>query len=409
MAVRLRPVVVCGGGGCERIAELLLRRNYRSLVAASLQLTNRTIRPICLRAQSSSAASSTSSSSSSVSIVLRRVQLTLSSAQQRSGYSTLSSSPPPPSAAVPSSPSSGHDEIVVERLDGLPVLSVPMPSRHEKCRFVLKPLANTLSDFVAFLKAEDSAVERVTAYAEEGDVIPGRTSVEVLFRRNFYLHINNDSYLVRAPEQPADDLVIADGRVDDLSSVKDTVARLFRAIHSDKIHADQQLHLQARLEEVKVQLEPMEKVRLELHDRAIRRGRVLSWVGLGLMGLQFGFLARLTWWEYSWDIMEPVTYFVTCGTAMAMYAYHVLTIQDYAYPDAHDREVVMAIHRLARKNGALDVVAYNRLRAEKLRLQFDIDRLRHPLQVKLHPPHLPPPTSRPTVESIAANEKNTDV
>lgn len=28
------------------------------------------------------------------------------------------------------------------------------------------------------------------------------------------------------------------------------------------------------------------------------------------MGLQFGFLARLTWWEYSWDLMEPVTYFI---------------------------------------------------------------------------------------------------
>lgn len=45
------------------------------------------------------------------------------------------------------------------------------------------------------------------------------------------------------------------------------------------------------------------------------------------MGVQFGILARLTWWEYSWDIMEPVTYFVTYGTAMATYAYYVLTKQ----------------------------------------------------------------------------------
>ena len=45
------------------------------------------------------------------------------------------------------------------------------------------------------------------------------------------------------------------------------------------------------------------------------------------MALQFGFLARLTWWEYSWDIMEPVTYFVTYGTAMGAYAYYVLTKQ----------------------------------------------------------------------------------
>lgn len=45
------------------------------------------------------------------------------------------------------------------------------------------------------------------------------------------------------------------------------------------------------------------------------------------MAVQFGFLARLTWWEYSWDIMEPVTYFVTYATSMACYAYFVLTRQ----------------------------------------------------------------------------------
>lgn len=43
------------------------------------------------------------------------------------------------------------------------------------------------------------------------------------------------------------------------------------------------------------------------------------------MALQFGFLARLTWWEYSWDIMEPVTYFVTYAGSMLFYAYFVLT------------------------------------------------------------------------------------
>jgi hypothetical protein len=48
---------------------------------------------------------------------------------------------------------------------------------------------------------------------------------------------------------------------------------------------------------------------------------------VGPAGSQFGILARLTWWEYSWDIMEPVTYFITYGTAMAMYAYFVLTRQ----------------------------------------------------------------------------------
>lgn len=60
---------------------------------------------------------------------------------------------------------------------------------------------------------------------------------------------------------------------------------------------------------------------------AEKKSSYLTWVGLGLMSVQFGVLARLTWWEYSWDIMEPVTYFVTYGTAMAAYAYYCLTKQ----------------------------------------------------------------------------------
>jgi len=67
--------------------------------------------------------------------------------------------------------------------------------------------------------------------------------------------------------------------------------------------------------------------KIELARLAEKRTTTLTWVGLGLMSVQFGILARLTWWEYSWDIMEPVTYFVTYGTAMACYAYFVMTKQ----------------------------------------------------------------------------------
>jgi len=46
-----------------------------------------------------------------------------------------------------------------------------------------------------------------------------------------------------------------------------------------------------------------------------------------MMSIQFGALARLTWWEYSWDIMEPVTYFVTYGTTMMWFVYYLVTRQ----------------------------------------------------------------------------------
>ena len=79
------------------------------------------------------------------------------------------------------------------------------------------------------------------------------------------------------------------------------------------------------LEHLQSELAPLEESKIVLDDKAARRTNILVWGGLAYMAVQFGFLARLTWWEYSWDIMEPVTYFVTYGASIAMYAYFVLT------------------------------------------------------------------------------------
>jgi hypothetical protein len=51
----------------------------------------------------------------------------------------------------------------------------------------------------------------------------------------------------------------------------------------------------------------------------------MIWLGLGLMSLQAGILARMTWFEYSWDIVEPISYFVTYSAVIGVYAYFVLT------------------------------------------------------------------------------------
>lgn len=112
-----------------------------------------------------------------------------------------------------------------------------------------------------------------------------------------------------------------------LSSVRNLVGQLYGALNVDEHQLRQEREMLTELEKLQSELAPLEDKREKLNIVACKRTKTLTWVGLGLMSVQFGILARLTWWEYSWDIMEPVTYFVTYGTAMLAYAYFVLTKQ----------------------------------------------------------------------------------
>ena len=69
------------------------------------------------------------------------------------------------------------------------------------------------------------------------------------------------------------------------------------------------------------------QIRAAVEEKARFRIKCLRWGGLVTMCTVVGITGRLTWWEYSWDIMEPVTYFLTYGTSIGMFAYYVLTQQ----------------------------------------------------------------------------------
>lgn len=78
-----------------------------------------------------------------------------------------------------------------------------------------------------------------------------------------------------------------------------------QALHIEEYQAQQEQRLVRELEAMKDDLVPLEESKKILDLQAEKRTNNLTWLGLGLMSVQFGILARLTWWEYSWDIMEP--------------------------------------------------------------------------------------------------------
>ena len=92
------------------------------------------------------------------------------------------------------------------------------------------------------------------------------------------------------------------------------------------------------------------------------------------MGFQFGFLARLVWWDYSWDIMEPVTYFVTYGTSIIMFCYFVMVKSEYNYDVAKSRWNLRVFHKKCKKSG-FDIEKYNAIADRKKDIEDNLTQL----------------------------------
>lgn len=74
--------------------------------------------------------------------------------------------------------------------------------------------------------------------------------------------------------------------------------------------------IRKELAHVEEQLVPLDEKKRLLDHKAHKRGVRIAWLGLGALCAQWGLMARLTWWEYSWDVMEPISYFLGAGTGI---------------------------------------------------------------------------------------------
>ncbi|KAJ7987418.1 hypothetical protein DPEC_G00326280 [Dallia pectoralis] len=274
--------------------------------------------------------------------------------------------------------STALEEVTVAYQNGLPVISVSLPSRRERCQFTLKPLSDSVGVFLKQLQAEDRGIDRVAIYSTDGARVASSTGIDILLLDDFKLVINDVAHLVRPPRRD----LLPHEEAERLNDVKYLVQQLYTTLRIEEHQLSKEKELVVRLEELNSQLRPLEKVREELSRKAERRTTWVMWGGMAYMATQFGILARLTWWEYSWDIMEPVTYFITYGTAMAMYAYYVLTRQEYIYPDARDRQYLLFFHKGVKRQH-FDIYKYNELKDSIAEVELDLKRLRDPLQLQL--------------------------
>ncbi|KFK28341.1 hypothetical protein AALP_AA8G503700 [Arabis alpina] len=73
------------------------------------------------------------------------------------------------------------------------------------------------------------------------------------------------------------------------------------------------------------ELEQLEIIKSDIDKRADDLVRKELWAGLGLIMAQTVGFFRLTFWELSWDVMEPICFYVTSTYFMAGYAFFLRT------------------------------------------------------------------------------------
>jgi len=179
---------------------------------------------------------------------------------------------------------------------------LPMPNK-ERMLFSLKG-DTTVKGFIHTLKEEDSTIQNATIYSGDGAKISANTSFADIVGKPFQIILNSQRYTI----SPA--LVAASEEAN--------------------------LAVNDEFEQMKKEIMPLYLEKRKMDKRASRAANLFVYGGLGYLVAQWAILARMTWWEFNWDIMEPVTYFITFGTAVIGYAYFALTKREYTYNDLRE-------------------------------------------------------------------------
>ncbi|XP_074288102.1 calcium uniporter protein 5, mitochondrial-like [Silene latifolia] len=81
------------------------------------------------------------------------------------------------------------------------------------------------------------------------------------------------------------------------------------------------------------ELKRLQERKEEIDRQAHKQVRLILWSGLGVTITQVGLFFRLTFWEFSWDVMEPIAFFTTASGLVIGYAYFMITSKDPSYQD----------------------------------------------------------------------------
>mmetsp|Transcript_31470 Transcript_31470/g.78969 ORF Transcript_31470/g.78969 Transcript_31470/m.78969 type:complete len:292 (-) Transcript_31470:128-1003(-) len=124
----------------------------------------------------------------------------------------------------------------------------------------------------------------------------------------------------------------------------------------------------AELEQLESKLCELDTVYRDIDRRAHKSAdRVIGLCTAGLL-VQGACVARLTWWELSWDIMEPVTYMITFAVVAGGALWFSATKTEYTYESLHNTLANRKRNKLMKRIG-FNEKQYREMKQKAMELQ----------------------------------------
>lgn len=110
------------------------------------------------------------------------------------------------------------------------------------------------------------------------------------------------------------------------------------------------------------ELEELEKQKTAIDEKADTLVRRELWGGLGFLVVQTAAFMRLTFWELTWDVMEPICFYVTSMYCIGGYTFFLRTSKEPSFEGFYQSRFSTKQRRLM-KIANFDIQRYNQLRA----------------------------------------------
>ncbi|KAK0194686.1 hypothetical protein F5146DRAFT_1185839 [Armillaria mellea] len=137
---------------------------------------------------------------------------------------------------------------------------------------------------------------------------------------------------------------------------------------------DRTIFLRRRLAIINAQLESMHEIK-RMCDKEARRGaKRMAIGGFGMLVAYWGIVARLTFWDYGWDVMEPITYLSGLSTVICGYLWFLYQGREVSYSSVLDSSISTRREALYKTHG-LDIDRWLDLVSEKKGLVKEISRI----------------------------------